>query len=87
MNTKPSGVTYWWLYTLQIILLNPSEPKPLQMVTPMTQNISSEHDDDYDDEYLSDEKVQCHMDRLEWEQARMMVEVGRNCPPFYDRQA
>ena len=56
------------------------------MVMPMTQNNSSEHDDDYDDEYLSDEEVQCHMDRLEWEQARLKGEVGRTCPPFYDRQ-
>ena len=57
----------------------------------MTQNISSEHGDDYDDEYFSDEEVQCLMDRLEWEQARLgegqVGEVGRTCPPFYDRQA
>ena len=52
----------------------------------MTQNISSEHGDDYDDEYFSDEEVQCHMDRLEWAQARLVGEVGRTCPPFYDRQ-
>ena len=48
----------------------------------MTKNISSEHGD----EYLSDEEVQCHMDRLEWEQARLVGELGRTCPPFYDRQ-
>ena len=54
------------------------------MVTPMTKNISSEHGDEYDDECLSE--VQCHVDRLEWEQARLVGEVGRTCPPFYDRQ-
>ena len=58
------------------------------MMTPMTQNSSSEYDDyDDNDEYLSDEEVQCHMDRMEWEQARLVGEVGRTCPPFYDRQA
>ena len=56
------------------------------MLTPLTPNISSEHGDDYDDEYFSDEEVQCHMDRLEWEQARLVGEVERTCPPFYDRQ-
>ena len=56
------------------------------MVKPVDQNISSEHDDDYSDEYYSDEEVQCQMDRLEWEQARLKEEVGRTCPPFYDRQ-
>ena len=59
-------------------------------------DLYSSNTSDQDDEYseynyedlpsYSDEEVQCHMDRLEWEQAKLTGEVGRTCPPFWDRE-
>jgi hypothetical protein len=51
-------------------------------------NITSDHDKEFTYEDMSgygDEEVQCHMDRLNWEQTRLREEVGRTCPPFWDR--
>ena len=59
--------------------------KHLQMLKPTSQNASSNYGDDFKDEYISENEIQCHMDRLVWEQARLEGEVGRTCPPFYDR--
>ena len=60
--------------------------KGSQMLDSSAQNITSEGGDEFMDEYFSENEMQCHMDRLVWEQARLEGEVGRTCPPFYDRQ-
>ena len=62
----------------------------LQIFNPIEQemDITSDTDVRYSDEDLSafsHEELICHLESLEWEQARLRGEVGRTCPPFWDR--
>ena len=56
------------------------------MLSPSQQNITSGGEDEFKDEYFSENEEQCHMDRMVWEKARLEGEMERTCPPFYDRQ-
>ena len=52
----------------------------------LEETVPSDQDEEYSVDLFSYEEVQCHMDRLEWDQARLKEDVGRTCPPFWDRQ-
>ena len=49
-------------------------------------NITGDADNsDEDLSALPQEELICHLESLEWEKARLRGEVGRTCPPFWDR--
>ena len=50
----------------------------------MALNESTKDAYDYEEENHSVEEMQCLMDKLEWEQARMRGEMERSCPPHFD---
>ena len=48
----------------------------------LEETVPSDQDDEYSEDLFSDEEVQCHMYRLEWDQARLKKEVrGGLVPP------
>ena len=64
---------------------NHSNYLSLQKNIEQEMNITGDADVRHSDEYLPQEELICHLKSLEWEQARLRGEVGRTCPPFWDR--
>ena len=74
-------LVYWNYIFIQntLWILNPIEQE---------MNMTSDDDVQYSDKdllALPQEELICHMKSLEWEQDRLRSEVGRTCPPFWDR--
>ena len=41
------------------------------------------NEDDFN--IFSREEIECHQKRLDWEQAKLLGQVNKTCPPYWDK--